>query len=510
MCRECAAIGKKCDNCSIIRHFTNLCKKSPKINQVTQQHAPDTTTDNDGDATTMYNINIFRVDTEDTVENSDTVPQPPVDSTSQQQPSEPSIESHTVTQPLDESTHQQQPSETDTTSTLIKPTPQDKYTINIYQAETPKNKVLPSWRQNINSDFRATVVVNNTVSKPLADTGARVSVCGTVQAKRWNLLQRMVPSTVKLKPYNSSPIPVLGVSRCAVTFGSTSVPVEWHIISGSCEPILDGNSALRLGIITFNCTAGVFHPVLMVDSEASESSREQIQDLLQNYQHIFDGLGRLKNHKVKLHVKPDSKPIRDAPRTVPYHLSDRSWNAVQGMLKQGVIEPHPVNEPAPWVSNVVFQDKDDGDLRVTMDARNVNEAIQSSNLPIPKQEDIKVKLAHKRYFSKLDFKSAFWQLELAQESRYLTVFQIFDQFYRYVVLTMGLKPAQGELNAALNPLFAHIRDVHVIHDDVVVATDTSEEHLHAINELLEAISKAGLTLNPKNAHSLQRKLNSGA
>lgn len=66
------------------------------------------------------------------------------------------------------------------------------------------------------------------------------SVC-SIQAKRWNLLSRMIPSTAKLKPYNSSPIPVLGTARCAVTFSSTSIPIEWHIITGSCEPILRWN-----------------------------------------------------------------------------------------------------------------------------------------------------------------------------------------------------------------------------------------------------------------------------
>lgn len=76
-----------------------------------------------------------------------------------------------------------------------------------------------------------------------------------------------------------------------------------------------------------------------------------------------------------------------------------------------MIEEHPQNEPAP-VSNVVLTPKDDGDIRVTVDDRNVNKAIKLSNLPIPKQEDIKAKLAHKVYFSKLDFKSAFWQVEL--------------------------------------------------------------------------------------------------
>ena len=49
--------------------------------------------------------------------------------------------------------------------------------------------------------------------------------------------------------------------------------------------------------------------------------------------------------------------------------------------------------------------------------RNVNKAIISTNQPIAKQEGIRAQLAGARYFSSLDFKSAFWQLELHPDSR---------------------------------------------------------------------------------------------
>ena len=107
---------------------------------------------------------------------------------------------------------------------------------------------------------------------------------------------------------------------------------------------------------------------------------------------------------------------------------------------------------------------------------------------------------------RIDFKSAFWQLELNPESRKSTVFQLNNKLYRHTVLTMGLKPAQGELNAALAPLFAHIEGVHFIHDDLIIATDTIEEHLIAIRKVMEAISKAGLTLNPSKCRFCQREI----
>ena len=133
---------------------------------------------------------------------------------------------------------------------------------------------------------------------------------------------------------------------------------------------------------------------------------------------------------------------------------------------------------------------------MTLNARHINKATQSSNLPIPRQEDIKAKLSGTKIFSKLDFKNAFWQLELHPDSRYPTVFYCNSKLYRYKRLTMGLKPAQGELNTALAPLFLHINGVYRIHDDLVIATPTAEEHKIALQLVMQAISDAGLTLNP--------------
>ena len=48
--------------------------------------------------------------------------------------------------------------------------------------------------------------------------------------------------------------------------------------------------------------------------------------------------------------------------------------------------------------------------------KQVNKTIKSTNLPIPKVADIKVKMAGNKVFSKLDFRLAFHQLHLAEES----------------------------------------------------------------------------------------------
>ena len=93
------------------------------------------------------------------------------------------------------------------------------------------------------------------------------------------MLHKLVPSNVKIKPYNSPPIPVYGKAMCAVTFDANSVPVKRHIISGPSEPISAGNIAFQLGIIQFNSNPATFQPVLMIDSK----DKKDLQDCLVKY-----------------------------------------------------------------------------------------------------------------------------------------------------------------------------------------------------------------------------------
>ena len=84
------------------------------------------------------------------------------------------------------------------------------------------------------------------------------------------------------------------------------------------------------------------------------------------------------------------------------------------MEKQGIFEPY--TGPAPWISTVVLAPKDNGNIRGSVDMQQANKAIKNMNIPIPKVEDIKAKMAGNKVLSKLDFRSAFHQLHLPEES----------------------------------------------------------------------------------------------
>jgi hypothetical protein len=274
------------------------------------------------------------------------------------------------------------------------------------------------------------------------------------------------------------------------------------VLPGSCEPILAGKMAEELQILVFQGDGphGIHEVFSMIEADAStvegKEFYNEIQDIVSKYTHCYKGIGHLKNHLVKFYIDDTVKPVVVPRRPIPYHLRDRVDSVIEEMLREGIIEPQPIDEPAPWVSAPCLVPKPDGSIRITLDARNINKALEANNTPIPHMEEIKSKLFGAKYFSKMDLKSAYWQLELHPDARHLTVFECNGRLYRYKRLLMGVKPAQGELTMALQPIFSHIPDVYIIHDDLVIAAKTKKDHNRALEAVLEALSKSGLTLNP--------------
>ena len=101
----------------------------------------------------------------------------------------------------------------------------------------------------------------------------------------------------------------------------------------------------------------------------------------------------------------------------------------------------PVSEPTPWVSSMVVTRKSNGDVRVCIDPQHLNTALKRSHYPLPLIDDVLPELTNAKVFSKADLKDGFLQIELDEESSYLTTFQTPWGRYRYKRMPFGISPA---------------------------------------------------------------------
>lgn len=334
--------------------------------------------------------------------------------------------------------------------------------------------------------YEVTVGIKERVVKVYADTGADISIMSKRMA---NQLQLSIAKTsIKIKPYGSNNLKCLGHYTGPVMYVEVVANVRFYIVKKDLETLLSGAVCEELGIIKFQGPTNSNICSVNVDNT-------NIRDLTAKYPDLFKGIGTLKNHTVKLHIDDSITPTAEPARPIPFHLKARFQEEIKKMEENNIIEEH--HGPAPWVSNPVLAPKENGGIRVTVDMRKPNRAIKDTHIPIPRVEDIRSHLSNCKIFSKLDFKSAFHQLELDPESRHITVFHAGDRLMRYRKLVMGTKPASDELTKALRPLFSLIPHAHAIHDDLILATETPEEHYKVLDTVFHTIQESGLTLNPE-------------
>ena len=94
-----------------------------------------------------------------------------------------------------------------------------------------------------------------------------------------------------------------------------------------------------------------------------------------------------------------------------------------------------------WTSPLRCEHKPDGEIRITVDYKPLNKVIKSDNYPLPNIANIYKKLAQAKLFSKIDLKSAYYQIPCEEESKKYTAFVCEFGIFEYNVMPMGIKTA---------------------------------------------------------------------
>ena len=94
--------------------------------------------------------------------------------------------------------------------------------------------------------------------------------------------------------------------------------------------------------------------------------------------------------------------------------------------------------------------------------------------PLPRADQLFDKLAHAKYFSKIDLRTGFYQILISEKDRHKTAFTTSRGLFEYNVLPMGLCNSPGVFMALMNDTFRDYLDkfVLVFLDDIIVYSDT--------------------------------------
>ena len=146
-------------------------------------------------------------------------------------------------------------------------------------------------------------------------------------------------------------------------------------------------------------------------------------ELLLNWRDIFSqhdldlGHTKLAKHRIDL---IDETPFKQRYRHIPPTMYDEVKNHLQQLLDCGVIR----KSHSPWASNIVLVRKKCGALRICIDYRQLNKRTIKDSYALPYIEELLDCLSGSKYFSVLDMKSGYHQVEIEEEHKPRTAFTV--------------------------------------------------------------------------------------
>ena len=318
--------------------------------------------------------------------------------------------------------------------------------------------------------------------KPLrmqTDSGATVNVMPAKHVGSAKLMH----SDVHLRMYNKATVKPLGKCRLHLVnpVNNHRYQVEFQVVEGNLIPLLSRKAAESMNLITVNyANFKQLHAVGRANCEA----------ITVEFKTVFEGasIGCLPG-TVSFKTEDGARPVQCPQRRVPIALQSKLKEELDDLVKSKVITP--VTEPTEWCSQISIQTKKNGNLRVCIDPRPLNEALRRERYPLPTIEDVLPELSHSKVFSKVDLSHGYWHCKLDETSSYLTTFITPHGRYRWLRLPFGTKVSSEIFQRKVNDNLVGLKGVVCVADDILIYGDSEEQHDSNLRNLLTRCRENG-------------------
>ena len=190
---------------------------------------------------------------------------------------------------------------------------------------------------------------------------------------------------------------------------------------------------------------------------------------------------------------------------IPPHLVDEVKNHLKEMTEVGAIR----KSNSPWASAVVLVRKRDGSLRFCIDLHKLNARTIKDAYSLPHDDETLDCLGGAMIFTSLDLKSGYWQVEMEERSKPLTAFTVGPLgFYECERMPFGLTNAPATFQHLMENCLGelHLNWCIIYLDDIIVFSNSPEDHLHRLRGVFDKLEKAGLKLKPKKCKFFKTKI----
>lgn len=202
------------------------------------------------------------------------------------------------------------------------------------------------------------------------------------------------------------------------------------------------------------------------------------------------GLAEHSQHDLSITLTPDAQP----PHQPLYNLSSMELEILRKYLTEYMERGWIRRSKSPAGAPILFVKKKDGSMRLCVDYRGLNKVTVKNRHPLPLISESLERLSQARYYTKLDVREAYHRIRIREGDEWKTAFRTKYGHYEYMVMPFGLTNAPAQFQAYMNQALVGLIDVICIVylDDILIFSDSEEEHVAHVKEVLQRLRDAKL------------------
>jgi transposase InsO family protein len=231
-----------------------------------------------------------------------------------------------------------------------------------------------------------------------------------------------------------------------------------------------------------------------------------VKSYLSDYAEVFskDRAASLPPHRVfdcDIPLHPNAK----LPHGKVYQLTEPETDVLEKYitdnLASGLIRP----STSPASSPCFFVKKKDNSLRLCVDYRKLNDITVKNRYPLPLISDLIRSLHSAKHFSALDLRNGYHLIRIKEGDEHKTAFNTKFGLFEYLVMPFGLANAPSIFQAMMNNIFAEALNKFVVIylDDILIFSNTPEEHDQHIRYVLDKLQQNNLFCKPEKCSFFQ-------
>ena len=377
------------------------------------------------------------------------------------------------------------------------------------------------------------IKINGVWKDCLLDTGARVNVIDAEIVKDFKNCKWKIGED-KVSCANGSALKTKGRVQLNVEIDGVEKEIEFIVAENLSPRIIGGiiflnKFGIKLNKIDFCeniksyqgencneiCSIDAKFGLTVTDESRFKKTLEvfQLNKESELYKIIERNKGIFMAHKwdigktdlIKHSIVTTEGPILMKPRRQPVHLEDKIDEAIKNLQENGIIRRCDSQWNTPLVC--VWK-KEKQDIRLCLDFRALNKITERRAFPMPNIEEMLDILNGAKYFSTIDLGSAYYQVELEEESKEKTAFSTKTGQFCFNRMPFGIAAAPATFQKLMTTVLGEIiwKEAVVYLDDILIFGKNKEEHLHRLERVMKRIDNAGLKVNPEKCLFMKEEL----